>query len=151
MYISNRKLINRYFNDIDNIDVILKDLYTIYKLYKKFGKLLLNKKILSYIENNYKDIATFIKVFWKLWKLNDNDILDLINLLKNKYSDYTKSFYVEWNEEILEKVEDILNKKFGKISVNLDKEKDVIGLFVKGEWYYFKKFLSKDLDKILNI
>ena len=70
--------------------------------------------------------------------------------MKQIRSDRKKQFDVmSSSENVNREIEDYLKLKFGDIQVN-KQIGEKLWLFVKGESYYYKRFLESDLEKLLN-
>ena len=70
--------------------------------------------------------------------------------MKQIRSDRKKQFDVmSSSENVNREIEDYLELKFGDIQVN-KQIGEKLWLFVKGESYYYKRFLESDLEKLLN-
>jgi len=152
MYISNEKLIKEFFAglNIDDVNVILEKLLILKDLVRKFKFYLKEDDILTLLKNQDEDLWNLAILLKKLNKLDIQNIQSLIRLLKLYYPEYKKYFVVEANQKIYDQIVFYLKDRFQNVDINY-KQSDLIWAKVKGEWWYFGKWLDKDLSKLLDI
>lgn len=149
MYLTNWKFIKQYLVWF-NVDDVFALLETSRLLFKKFWKRVKSKEILDIIAKVDSDLAKFIQLLDEVWKLNSKDLLSIQTILKSKSKDYTKSFQVStsWKTDI-SKVESFLQKEFKKVNIS-KKELKSKWLELSWEWFYYKRSLDWDLNKLLD-
>lgn len=149
MYLTNWKFINQYLVWF-NVDDVFALLETSRLLFKKFWKRIKSKEVFDIIAKIDSDLAKFIQLLDEVWKLNSKDLLSIQTILKSKSKDYTKNFQVStsWKTDV-SKVETFLQKEFKKVNIS-KKELKSKWLELSWEWFYYKRSLDWDLNKLLD-
>jgi hypothetical protein len=118
IYISDKKLVEEFFKNINDVDYLLKLLYVASFLVLKFGKRLYLNEVLMKIKSVNEDLYDIILIFKKLNKLSYKNFINIINYLKQIRIDRKKYFNVFSNcESVNNEVEKILNEQFKNIEV----------------------------------
>ncbi len=150
MYISNNVLVKKYFTQFEDGKKLYYILLVVYKLIEKFWKRLKNEVFLNKISEVDKEIVFMIKLLGCSWKLNLNDVRQIISLLRKERKDIPKIFEISvYKDENIDAIKEKLNNMFGKsIEINVEETNKLI-LNVRWEWWYYKRWLDKDLNKLL--
>ena len=150
MYISNNVLVKKYFTQFEDGKKLYYILLVVYKLIEKFWKRLKNEVFLNKISEVDKEIVFMIKLLDCSWKLNLNDVRQIISLLRKERKDIPKIFEISvYKDENIDAIKEKLNNMFGKsIEINVEETNKLI-LNVRWEWWYYKRWLDKDLNKLL--
>ncbi len=150
MFISNVQFVKRYFLNLDNIDLLLEKFYLIRSLLRKYSFYLKKKEILDVIKKNDEVLYSLFSLLRMSNKLNINDIDNIIKIIKKFYPEYKKQFILQVDKRILHDIESIIENKFKNVEIKL-KWSDILWANVKWEWYFFKKYLEKDISRLLKI
>lgn len=147
VFITNWQLVEK-FQDQD-LQALLETFDVIWVLFKKYWKKLLLTNIFSAIEKIDANVAWFIKLLNNLWKLNSQDLNSLTKLLKSKCTTYTHEFTLKsWSNKVYNEVNNYVSNKFENFEINLSHADDV-GIAFSWEWFYYKRSLDNDLDKLV--
>ncbi|UFX83400.1 hypothetical protein [Candidatus Absconditicoccus praedator] len=148
-YITNKELVENHFSKADDRKFILDLFLVVLYLYKKYGKNLLTNRFQSVLKDVDESIVDLIVFLNTYGKLNKEDLLNLLSLFKQQNKDLKGQFDVFINSK---KIDDSIKKticeKFGECDVDSYNQESV-GMFAKGEGYYFKRTLDSDLSRLL--
>ncbi len=134
-------------------DITSNDLITYFgiliKLLKKHKKRLLDSSILDIIKEQDNNLYNLINIFKHYNKLDTTSIKNISTEIKKQSSDYIPTFAVNIIEHPKKNdVVERLQSKFPKCEV---KQYDgfEIGAYISGEWWYYKRNIDQDLQKLL--
>jgi hypothetical protein len=144
VYITNWSLVQNYFINSNNVDIIIEKLSVTKILFKRYWKKL--RLFLPLIENQDIELFNTIKLFIKVWKLNTKDINAILNLLKKQYLGYKEDIVLIWNN--IDKLYPSIKTKFDNVS--LSKNEDFLWISIDGENNYYRRSLNVDIDKLLD-
>ncbi len=153
MYLTNDKLLDQMKENWLSTNQIIELFDSVLFLLKKYWKNINTKKILDIIEKESQSLFWMIIILKKTNKLYISKISILIKKLKEKNSDYDYSFDIVSNSDRYSSdSEDFLKSKFKdkKLKINKKNTED-IELKIKWEWFFYKRWLKQDIDKILSI
>lgn len=144
VYITNWSLVQNYFINSNNPNIVIEKLSLLKILFKRYWKKL--KLFLPLIEKDDFELFNIIKLFINVWKLNTKDINAILNLLKKQYVWYKEDVVIIWNN--VDKLLSSMKAKFDNVS--LSENNDFIWISVDGENNYYRRSLNVDIDKLLN-
>lgn len=149
MKITNTHLIDILLWSGIQANLLVDNLFVIWKLIKQHGKMIYTERYINEILVADKTIWELVTVLKKSDKTKYQDIKNLINMIKSKAEDYKLEFSInsdsKYHNDI---VTSHLKKEFKDSNMNTNIV-DNIWINVSGEWRYYKKDLDSDLDKIL--
>ncbi len=151
MHITNKKLVEKYFDDVDDIDYLLHCFFAVFFLLKKYKSSLKRTSIQESIREENQEVYNLIIFLQRLDKLNLRDISSLMKKIKEKNPDYTKNVYVVSKDpDIKDKLDNYVKNKLWAAELQFVEDKEYNGIFLKWEGYYYKRNLQKDLNNLLD-
>lgn len=149
MRISNQALTKTFLEtDIASNDLVVY-FDILIKLLKKYKKRLLDSNILEIIKTNDETLYTFIILLKHHNKLDITSIKSISTEIKKQSTDYTPTFTVNIIKN--PKENDIVEKLKSKFQNCEIKKQDwfELGAYISGEWWYYKRNIDQDLQKLL--
>lgn len=150
------RLTNEQFvEQIMSFDVKSNDLVTYFvigsKLLKTYGKVIYTESYSKIINNISPDLWRVILMLKLSKKDHPEDIKNLIRLIKSRSKNYTPEFTIKTDsEEHYTQIVSYLNENFeGNTTTKHTSMWNSIR--VSGEWWYYKRWLSQDIQKILKL
>lgn len=144
-YISNAYLLKNI--PTNDVDMILEYIQISIHLLRKFGKKILDPKVLSQISD--QNLRDFIDMIHKTGRFNIKSLKKFEGLVKKNFPDYKKDFVLSSKKDIGSDLNNMISKKFDKFDIKFEKS-EILWLSLSGEWFYYKKSLDNDLSKLLD-
>lgn len=147
MNLNNKKLIEILLSWGVSANIMVDMLSSIWLLTKRHGKILYTQKYIdsvSKVDNNLWHLLLILK---KTNKMTQKDIKHLIELIKSSTDNYKKEFIISTNIEN-KTINEHLKSKFNDSQIET-KLQDNLWIKISWEWWYFKKDLDLDLQKLL--
>lgn len=150
MKITNNTLIEILLWSWINPNQLIDYLFIVWKLFKKFWKVLYTSRYVDEISNIDKNIWNLISILKKSNKIGYGDIKNLVSIIKTKSKEYCPEFSI--NSSSTDHSDDIqkyINSKFDNPKIHV-KLMDAVWLDISWDSWYYKKTLDSDLEKILS-
>ncbi len=150
MKLTNTNLIEILLWSWINPNQLIDLFFVISKLNKKFWKLLFSSKYIDEISNIDKTVWDIILILKKTNKIQYQDTKNLINIVKSKAQDYSPEFTIQSSSDVdISDFKKHITSRFKNSKINL-KSTDEIWVSVSWEWWYYKKTLNSDIEKMLS-
>ncbi len=147
MHITLKQIAKQLTSSWQIVDDLLINLNVLKTLLALYWKLVYNENFLKFLHSINPDLEQLAKFLYKIWKRSNKDIKSLIVLIKQEYPNYKKSFIIKSSNSVKKDILEKLKNKFWDIEVD---EIEVDNwVFVKWEWYFYKRFIDLDIDKLL--
>lgn len=149
MYFTNKQFIETITSTGVSTNQIVDYLKIVSLLIKKYWRIIYSTQFLETIKNNFIEVYNIINILKKTNKHSLLSIKKLISILK-KNTDYKENFQIEIQEnENYEKVKNYINSKFESSSVE-QKSAENISIKISWEWWYYKRNLDQDIEKLIS-
>lgn len=150
MKLTNTNLIGILLWSGINPNQLIDLFFVVSKLNKRFWRLLFSSKYIDEIYNIDKTVWDIIVILKKTNKIQYQDVKNLISIVKNNAKDYSPEFNINSTSGInISGLEKHINLKFKDSKIN-HKSIDEIWVSINWEWWYYKKTLNSDIEKILS-
>lgn len=147
MNINNKELINILLWADIKANSLVNMLSAAWILSKRHGKMLYTKAYINEVKKVDKDLWYLLSLLKKVNKTTQKEIKNLIVVIKNNIDSYHKEFTISASTKN-NSITEYLNDKFKDSKVETKVQED-LGINISWEWWYFKKDLDLDLQKLL--
>ena len=150
MKITNGTLIDILLWSWINPNELIESLSVVWKLLKRFWKLLYTSRYIDEISNIDNNISNLVSILKKTNKIQYNDIKNMVNIIKIKSKDYLLEFTINSSSADHNKdIQKYIDSKFHHPQTHI-KLMDEVWVNISWESWYYKKTLDSDLEKILS-
>lgn len=149
MKTTNTKLINILLWAWIKPNLLVHNFLILWKLIKKYGKMLFTQKYIKEISNIDQGLWNLILILKATGNVWYQDTKNLVVLVKRLAKNYCLEFEIESDsKEHNDDFKKYINTKFQNSQINT-KVLEKIWVSISWEWRYYKKDLDSDLGKIL--
>jgi len=146
---TNTKLINILLWAWIKPNILVHNFLILWKLIKKYGKMLFTQKYIKEISNIDQGLWNLILILKATGNVWYQDTKNLVVLVKRLAKNYCPEFEIESDsKEHNDDFKKYINTKFQNSQINT-KVLEKIWVSISWEWRYYKKDLDSDLGKIL--
>lgn len=149
MKTNNTKLIKYMLSLWAKSNDLIDLLFVVSKLVKKYGRILYNQNYINEISKKDENISNLLLILKITNNIEYKSLKNLTQLIKRYSDDYVPQFKISSDSrshnDLLKKY---INSQFGESEISLDL-KEKIWIYISWEWWYYKKDLHSDIEKLL--
>lgn len=148
MYLTTKQFTKLLLTTHEDPNQILSALKFLYTMRKRLWRKMETDTYMSEIKNGYPIAYSVWTACMVYGKKKAVQIKQLLRTSKELNNDYTKQFVIHTGSEDIESLTKKISKTFDKVAVST-KQNDTPELSIQGEWYYYRRSVDKDVDKLL--
>jgi hypothetical protein len=150
MYITDRSFAVKIAEQVSDTNKVIDHLNSIKKMIKRRGQAIFTRRFYDIIEGADNQVAQLLNLLKKAHKEKISSINNIIRYIKQESKNYNKTFTLTSNDQNATKdVEHTLQKEF-PASICHTENTATVGLKITGEGLYYKRTLDTDVEKILH-
>ncbi len=149
MYLSTKQFTKALLTAHEDPNQIISALEFLYTMRRRLWRKMETDTYMNEIKKEYPTAYNVWSACMIYGKKKAVQIKQLLRTAKELSNDYTKQFVINtWSEDI-ESLTKKISKTFDKVAVSTQ-QNDTPELSIQGEWYYYRRSVDKDVDKLLS-
>lgn len=148
MYLTTKQFTKILLQTHEDPNTILSALEFLYTMRKRLWRKMETATYMDEIKKQHPMAYSVWLACMAYDKKNALQIKQLIRTGKELKDDYTKQFVIHTGSEDIEALTKKITATFDKSAVTTT-QNDTPELSIQGEWYYYRRSVDKDVDKVL--